>query len=137
MAYTPYATYSDYTSLGLYEFGEEDAINNALKVASRHIDTLTFNRILGAGGLENLTDFQQEIIKEVTCRQALFEYENADAIESVLTGYTINGVTARFGDGVGVKTQDGVTMSASLYSFLEQTGLCTRLARYIWRPIHN
>lgn len=137
MAYQPYATYDDYLLLGLDEFGDEQEITNALRTASRHIDTLTFNRIIGAGGLQNLTEFQQEIIKEVACKQALFEWENRDALDSMLTGYTINGVTARFGDGVGVKQQDGVTMASSLYSFLEQTGLCCRLARYIWRPIHN
>ena len=132
MAYTPYASYSDYENLGLFEFGSEEEIDKALRQASRHIDTLTFNRIV-AIGFENLTEFQQEIIKEVACKQALFEFENEDEIESVLSGYTINGVTARFGDGAGVKQIGGVTISKSLYSFLEQTGLCCRLARQIWR----
>ena len=133
MAYTPYATVSDYETLGLTTF---DGLEDALRMASRHIDTLTFNRIVAAG-FDNLTEFQQEIIKEVVCKQALFEYENADEIENVLQGYTINGVTARFGDGVGVKTMGGVTMSKSLYSILEQTGLCCRLARFIWRNTQN
>ena len=136
MAYTPYATYSDYTSYGFNEFGTQDEINNALRMASRHIDTLTFNRIV-AMGFENLTEFQQDIVKEVVCRQALFEYENADEINSVLKGYSINGVSAEYGDSMGVKTQDGVTISKSLYSFLEQTGLCCRLARYAWRSTQN
>ena len=129
MAYTPYATVSDYEALGLETF---DGIEDALRVASRHIDTLTFNRIVAAG-FDNLTEFQQDIIKEVTCRQAQFEYENADEINSVLSGYSINGVTARFGDGMGVQTVGGITIAKTLYSFLEQTGLCCRLARQIWR----
>ena len=129
MGYEPYATIEDYEALGLEDF---DGVESALILASRHIDTLTFNRIIGAGGLKNLTEFQQGIIKEVTCRQARFEYEYADEIDSIFTGYTINGVTARFGDGIGVKLQDGIAISRSLYSILEQTGLCCRLARFIW-----
>ena len=136
MAYTPYVTYSDYEDLGFEEFASEEEMNSALLQASRHIDTLTFNRIV-AVGFENLTEFQQGIIKEVCCRQAQFEYENADALESVLQGYTINGVTARFGDGVGVMTDNGITMPTSLYSILEQTGLCCRLATYSWRSIQR
>ena len=128
--YTPYVTLEEYENMGFELFGEEDEVQRGLITASRHIDTLTFNRIV-AIGFENLTEFQQDIIKEVTCRQAIFEYENADEIESVLSGYTINGVTARFGDGAGVQTVDGVTISRSNYSFLQQTGLCCRLARFI------
>ena len=133
MAYTPYATISDYEALGFEPF---DGIEAALVTASRHIDTLTFNRIV-AVGFENLTEFQQDIVKEVACRQALFEHENADEINSVLSGYSINGVSAKFGDGAGVRTIGGVTIARSTYSFLEQTGLCCRLARYIWRNTQN
>ena len=39
-----------------------------------HIDTLTYNRIVGRD-FENLTKFQQDIIKEVVCKLADFEYE--------------------------------------------------------------
>lgn len=134
MAYTPYATVEDYEALGLETF---DGIEEALRVASRHIDTLTFNRIIGVGGIEYLTPFQQEIIKEVTCRQALFEYENDDAINSVLEGYSINGVTAKFGDGYGVQVIGGIVIARSNYALLDQTGLTCRLARYIWRNIRD
>ena len=129
MAYIPYATVEDYEALGLQTFV---GLETALLQASRHIDTLTFNRIV-AIGFENLTEFQQGIIKEVVCRQTWFEHDNEDEIESVLSGYTINSVTVRFGDGAGIMTQGGVTISKSLYSFLEQTGLCCRLAREVWR----
>lgn len=129
MAYTPYVTVEEYIEMGYTQF---DGLEQALVTASRHIDTLTFNRIV-AIGFDNLTEFQQDIIKEITASQTEFEYENADEINSVLKGYSINGVTATFGDGVGVRTVDGVTISRMNYSILEQTGLCCRLAREIWR----
>ena len=123
MAYEAYATTSDYEALGLDTF---DGLEDALLVASHHIDTLTFNRIV-AIGFDRLTEFQQDIIKEVVCRQALFEHENADEIESIITGYSINGVTIRYGDGAwNLLIQSGIAMSKSTYSFLEQTGLCYR-----------
>lgn len=134
MAYTPYATVEDYEALGLQTF---DGLENALVTASRHIDTLTFNRILGVGGLENLTEFQQEIIKEVVCKQALFEYENADELDSVISGYSINGVSVKYGDSWNVKVENGIAISNSLYKLLEQTDLCCRLARFLWQPIRN
>lgn len=44
-----------------------------------------------------MTAFQKETIKEVVCMQADFEYENADEINTILSGYSINGVSAQFG----------------------------------------
>ena len=61
----------------------EEELSKALKVASRHIDSLTYNRIVGRG-FSSLTDFQQEVIREVVCMQTDFEYENADEINSCL-----------------------------------------------------
>ncbi len=126
MAYTPYATLTDYMNLGLEIFeGLEDAI---LK-ASRHIDSLTFNRIV-AQGFENLTLFQRELITEITCRQAMFEHENADVINTVLSSYSINGVSMAFGtDAWNLTVENGVAMPKDLYSFLKQTGLCCRVLR--------
>ena len=96
----------------------------SLKKASRHIDTLTFNRIQGIG-FDNLTEFQKEIIKEVTCELANFEYENEDVITSVLSSYSINGVSMAFGDSWNVKVFKGVAIPTELYETLSQTSLCT------------
>lgn len=104
----------------------KDEVEKALYTASRHIDSLTFNRII-AKGYNNLTDFQKEILNEVCKAQAEFEYENADLIDSVLTSYSINGVSASFnGSGWNLVTQNGVAMSRDTYSLLSQTGLCCR-----------
>lgn len=125
MSYTAYATVEEYAQLlpDAVEVTEAD-----LRQASRHIDSLTYNRIVAAG-FENLTQFQQEIIKEVCCRQAQFEVENEDAISSVLSSYSINGVSMAFGSSWNVFTEHGVAMRRDVYSLLQQTGLCCRLLR--------
>lgn len=129
MPYEPYATESYY--LGTYQgTALEDAENvkKWLKQASRHIDSLTYNRIVGRG-FSNLTQFQQDIIKDVVCQQADFETENADEINSILSSYSINGVSAQFGSSWNIFTDKGVAMKRDLYALLCQTGLCCRLAR--------
>ena len=128
MSYKSYVSESYY--LDRYEGTviPEDDVEKALKQASRHIDSLTYNRIVGRG-FSNLTEFQQEIIEEVVCRQAEFEYENADEISSVLSSYSINGVSAQFGSSWNVMTDKGIAMRRDDYAFLSQTGLCCLLAR--------
>ena len=104
-----------------------DDTGRMLTQASRHIDSLTFNRIV-AKGFDNLTVFQQDIKKEVICRQADFEYENADIIDTVLQGYSINGVSMQFnGSSWNVYADKGVAIKKDLYSLLSQTGLTSRL----------
>lgn len=126
--YKPYVSESYYE--GKYEgtLIPEDDQKKALIQASRHVDTLTFNRIVGRG-FSNLTEYQQEIIKEVVCQQAEFETENADMIASVLSSYSINGVSMQFGSAWNVFTDKGVAMRRDTYALLCQTGLCCRLAR--------
>ena len=123
MSYTAYATADDCETYGVNAF---EGIEPALRQASRHVDSLTFNRIV-AQGFDNLTEFQQDIIREVVCRQALFEHENADLIESVITSYGINGVSMQFGESWNVTIQNGVAMQRDLYALLSQTGLCCRI----------
>ena len=125
--YEPYVTATEYTELG-YSTIPTEALPQALKEASREIDKLTFNRIV-AKGFENLTQFKQELIQEVVCRQADFLYSNADALTSVLDSYTINSVSMHFGTGFNVGMYNGVPMLGTVYSLLEQTGLCCGLAR--------
>lgn len=132
MAYEPYANDDDF-----YDYLDPDIdgdnIGDSLGMeayitASRHVDALTFNRIRAMGGIEALTEFQQDIIREVVCRQARFEAENADVIRSVLSGYSINGVSMQFGGSSwNVFTDMGIAMQRDVYALLQQTGLCCRL----------
>ena len=128
MSYEPYASPGYYQ--GKYEgtLIEDDNLKKTLVQASRHVDSLTYNRIVGRG-FSNLTQFQQDIIKDVVCQQADFETENADEINSVLSSYSINGVSAQFGSSWNVFTDKGVAMKRDLYALLSQTGQCCRLER--------
>lgn len=119
-----YVTAQEYTQLG-HDTIPSDQVEKFLHEASRNVDTLTFNRIV-ARGFDRLTDFQQEIIQEVVCRQADFLFENADAIASILDSYSINSVSMKFGSGFNVDVAEGVPMQKTVYSILKQTGLCWR-----------
>lgn len=101
MSYKAYVTPEYYLDQYEGSIVPEEELSKALKVASRHIDSLTYNRIVGRG-FSSLTDFQQEVIREVVCMQTDFEYENADEINSVLSSYSINGVSAQFGSSWNV-----------------------------------
>lgn len=128
MAYESYATPEYYQDAYKGSAIPKDDQERALRQASRHIDSLTYNRIVGRG-FSNLTAFQQDIIQDVVCQQADFEWENADEINTILQGYSINGVSAQFGSSWNVFTDKGVAMKRDVYALLSQTGLCCRLAR--------
>lgn len=128
MSWLPYADAAYYHQ----EYGgkliPEGEVEQRLRMASHHVDSLTYNRIVGQG-FSMMTEFQQELIREVVCRQADFEYENADLLETVLSGYSINGVSVQFGQSWNVYAEKGVAMQKDVYALLAQTGLCCRLAR--------
>lgn len=128
MSYTPYADENYYFNDFKGKILPEESAGSQLRQASRHIDSLTYNRIVGRG-FSNLTEFQQEVIREVCCLQAEFECENADEINTILSSYSINGVSAQFGTSWNVYMEKGVAMKRDVYALLSQTGLCCRLAR--------
>lgn len=101
-----------------------DQLENRLRRACRDIDSLTFNRIVEKG-FENLTEFQQELVKEAVKLHADFCYENAELLDSPLASYAINGVSMSF-DKSKIVTIGGVTTSSEAYGLLMQTGLCCR-----------
>ena len=128
MSYKAYVTPDYYLNRYEGDIIPEEELSKALKKASRHIDSLTYNRIVSQGFL-NLTEYQQDIIKEVICQQADFEVENADEINTILSSYSINGVSAQFGSSWNVFTDKGVAMKRDVYALLCQSGLCCWLAR--------
>ena len=128
MAYVPYVTPEYYKETYKGSTVPEDELERVLKQASRHIDSLTYNRIVGRG-FSNLTEFQQEVIQEVICLQADFEHENADEISTILSSYSLNGASVSFGSSWNVFTDKGIAMMRDVYALLSQTGLCCRLAR--------
>lgn len=102
----------------------EDQLEKRLADACRTIDSLTFNRIVKQG-FENLTEFQQGIIKEAVAKQADFAHENAELLDSPLSSYSISGVSMSF-DRSKVLTIGCVTTTSEVYGLLMQTGLCYR-----------
>ena len=118
--------YADYEYYSVEYYGQmpQEEAMSALKQACRHIDALTYNRIKGRG-LDNLTEFQKCIIKEVACMMADFEHNNADMINSLVNSYSINGASISFsGEGANYKLINGVVVQRDTYSYLAQTGLC-------------
>ncbi len=128
MSYKPYVSKDEYKDSYNGSVIPDGELERVLRQASRHIDSLTFNRIVAAG-FDHMTAFQQETIKEVVCMQADFEYENADEINTILSNYSINGVSAQFGSSWNVFREKGIAMKRDVYSLLMQTGLCCRIAR--------
>ena len=113
-----------------YKGNLEDAdAEKALEKASRHIDTLTYNRIVEKG-FDNLTEYQQGIIKECECLMADWETENTDYINSMLSSYSLNGASMSFtGQSASATVVSGVAVSREIYSHLQKCGLCTRSLR--------
>lgn len=128
MAYEPYVTSEYYLKIYKGSIVPKEELEISLRAASRHIDSLTYNRIVGRG-ISHLTEFQQDVIREVVCQQADFEYENADEISTILSSYSLNGASVQFGSSWNVFTDKGIAMKRDVYALLSQTGLCCRLAR--------
>lgn len=123
-----YADYEYYKNTYKGNLEESDA-TKALAKASRHIDTLTYNRVV-AYGFDNLTEFQQGIIKECACLMADWETENADYIDSMLSSYSLNGASMSFsGNSAGAVVSNGVAVSRDILSHLHKSGLCCRVLR--------
>ena len=128
MSYEPYASETHYRNEFKGSVLPDKEREKYLKQASRHIDSLTYNRIVGRG-FSNLTHFQQCLIREVCCEQAEFEYENKEVFDMILQGYSINGVSMQFSGSWNVKIEKGIPVKRDVYEKLTQTGLCCRLAR--------
>ena len=120
-----YADYEYYSAEYYGQMPQEEAMS-ALKQACRHIDALTYNRIKGRG-LDNLTEFQQGVIKEVACMMADFEHENASMINSLVNSYSINGASISItGDCANCQMVNGIVVQRDVYAYLAQTGLTCR-----------
>lgn len=115
-----YATEADY--LKLYTVVPENFERLAYK-ASRIIDTLTYNRIVGQG-FDNLTDYQRGAITDCCCEIIQFYDDNVDILENVLSSYAINGVSMQFDYNSGVCVVNGCVLRKNTYSRLMTTGFC-------------
>lgn len=126
MEYEPYIAPEYYRDVYKGETIPQDQEKKYLLQASRHIDTLTYNRVVECG-FSTLSEFQKKVLAGVICKQAEFEYENREIFDMILQSYSINGVSMQFGDSWNVELQKGIPMRRDVYAELCQTGLCSRL----------
>ena len=105
--------------LGSKELNSDEEIEKYLTLSSRKIDEVTYNRI-EIKGIANLTDFQQKKIKEATCYQANYMFENG--IEpSNIVGYCVIDISVSVSRNNSLAAD--LNMSEVSYSILKQTGL--------------
>lgn len=94
-----------------------------LDLASSKVDELTFNRIR-AVGIDNLTDFQKEMIEKAVLSQAQY-YEDYGTEVEALNSISVGSFS--IGMNNGGSTYKGVSNAAITY--LKQTGLMCRVVR--------
>lgn len=121
--YSPYITYQEYVELGGNTLTAENA-DKYLKTASRNLDVLTFNRIHQMGGINKLTQFQQDIVKEFCANVADFVFENEEVLDNILSSYSINGVSMNFSGNWNLTIREGVAVRTDDFKLLESSGLC-------------
>ncbi len=98
-------------------------LDKIIRTADNTIDILTYSRI-NAIGFENLTPFQQRIIRECAFETAQFLLENNEILDTPLSSYSINGVSMQFQFNQTVHCSNGVIMPETTYRKLMSTNLC-------------
>lgn len=94
-----------------------------LELASSKVDELTFNRIR-ATGIDNLTEFQKEMVQKATLAQAQY-YEDYGTEAEALSSISVGSFSVNMGNKSGAYS--GVSTAAITY--LKQTGLMCRAVR--------
>lgn len=93
-----------------------------LSRASDQIDALTYNRIRGRGGFDNLSCYQQECVQKAVCAQADFNAQYGAYADMPLTGYSIGDVSLSF----ATEKVNGVATTREVLNYLGQSGLTCR-----------
>lgn len=119
IAYVDYEYYRD-TYKGTLE---ENVAIKLLEEASDQVDRLTYGRIR-ARGFNNLTEYQQEMVKKAVCYQVDFINSYGDYLSTPLSGYSVGDVSLSFSQenqGAG-----GIMADKKALNYLSQTGLTVR-----------
>lgn len=93
-------------------------LDSFLSKASDVIDELSYQRIVGKGGLDKLTAFQKEQVKKAVCEQADFMYNSSDMPEWV-NSYSVGSVSVS-------KEKGSTNYSKRSLMYLKSTGLMYR-----------
>ncbi len=119
LAYVDYEYYKDTFKGSL----DENAATKLLEEASDQVDRLTYGRIRKRG-FENLTEYQQNLIKKAICHQVDFLANYGEYLSSPLGGFSIGDVSLSFdknNQGAG-----GIIADKKTLDYLAQTGLTIR-----------
>ncbi len=106
-----------------------DEIEKYLRLAQEKIDSITFNRIV-AIGFNNLTKFQQEKIRDASCYQAEYIYENGYNNEDNrdASSYSVLDISVSVDNSNSNKTiAQRKNMSEMAYDYVHKTGLDRKL----------
>ncbi|WP_352420781.1 hypothetical protein [Proteiniborus sp.] len=119
MAYVDYQYYSDVYKGSL----DEATALKLLEEASDEVDKLTYGRIRKKG-FDNLTEYQQEMIKKAVCYQADFINKYGEYLNMPIEGYSAGGISLSFSkDNQGA---GGIIADKKTLDYLSQTGLTVR-----------
>ncbi|CAK7070122.1 hypothetical protein [Tissierella sp.] len=119
MTYADYNYYKD-TYKGTLD---EETAAKLLEESSDQIDRLTYGRIRKKG-FENLTEYQQGLIKKAVCYQVDFISAYGQYLNMPLSGFSISEVSLSFSkenQGPG-----GIIADKKTLNYLSQTGLTSR-----------
>lgn len=119
-----YVTAQEYEALSLTHAVPAEELESALQAAERDIDSLTFCRI-HKRGLEGLTDFQRQNVKQAVVDQADFRAQYGELLDNPLASYSVNGVSMSWDKSKILRISD-VDTSPAVYSLLRRTGLTYR-----------
>lgn len=119
MAYVDYNYYIDTYKGSL----DEDAATKLLEEASDQVDRLTYGRIRKKG-FDNLTEYQQGLIKKAVCYQAEFINAYGEYLNMPLSGFSAGDISLSLNkDNQG---PGGIIADKKTLDYLAQTGLSSR-----------
>lgn len=102
---------------------DQGIVDKLLVEASDQVDRLTYGRIRKRG-FNNLTEYQQEMIKKAVCYQAEFINSYGEYLNMPLSGFSVGDVSLSFNkDNQG---SGGIIADKKVLDYLAQTGLTSR-----------
>lgn len=113
-----YVTPEYYTDTHKGNLIPQEELERSLLKAERTIDHLCFGRIKGKG-FDNLTPFQQNLIKDAICLQADYIKEYGEFLTSPMKGYSVGSTKVE----LSKVTCNGMDTTQEIINLLEDTGL--------------
>lgn len=104
------------------ELSQKD-IEKGLREAAYDIDNICYGRIR-AIGFDNLSEYQQELIKMANCYQKDFKKQYGNYLDTPLAGYSAGDISLSFKNEN--KSPNGIYGDKKVFDLLDRTGLTTR-----------